>query len=95
MKRVKRFGVYQTAKISAIIYFIISALFMVPFGLFFSTIGGGAYDSMPFFGGMFFFLLPFFYAFIGFVFTALGCVIYNMIAKYAGGIEMEIETIEE
>jgi len=33
MKRVKRFGVYQTSKVAAIIMFFIALIFMVPFGL--------------------------------------------------------------
>ena len=33
MVQIKSFGVLQTAKFSAVMYFIFSAIFMIPFGL--------------------------------------------------------------
>ena len=34
---------------------------------------------------------PFLYAAMGFVFGALGASIYNVVAKWIGGIEVEVE----
>ena len=42
------------------------------------------------FGIGFALLLPLFYGLLGFVFTALGCIIYNLVAGWVGGIEIEI-----
>jgi hypothetical protein len=91
MKRVKRFGVYQTAKVAAVIYFLISACILVPIGLLVFMFGNSS-SIFPFGGGMILFVLPFIYGFIGFLFTALGCAIYNAVSKWTGGIEVEIET---
>lgn len=45
-----------------------------------------------FFGGMpFFMMMPFMYGGMGFVMTAIGCAIYNLIAGWTGGIEVEVE----
>ncbi len=91
MQRVKRFGLWQTAKVGGIIYFLMGCLFIPFFSLqmLFHDI-----SSFPFEGG-FFLAMPFIYGIMGFIFTALGCVIYNFVASWTGGIELEIETIGE
>lgn len=43
------------------------------------------------FGFGFALIMPVFYAVLGFVFGALGAVIYNLVAKWIGGIEFEVE----
>lgn len=94
MKRVKRFGVYQTSKVAAIIMFFVSFIFMIPFVL----IGGIFRNSFPGFpmgGGAFFIVMPILYAVIGFIMTAISCAIYNLIAQWTGGIEIEFETEDE
>ncbi|MEQ6119110.1 hypothetical protein [Reichenbachiella sp. MALMAid0571] len=95
MKRIKKFGVYQTAKVSGIIYFLIAAVFMIPFGIISSMFGGGNFPGFPFGGGFFFIFMPFLYGIIGFIMAAIGCLIYNAIAKWTGGIELEVETVDE
>ncbi len=35
-------------------------------------------------------LVPIVYGLIGFVFTAIACVIYNIVAGWTGGVEVEI-----
>ncbi|MHB1278610.1 MAG: hypothetical protein ACYC1Q_09430 [Bacteroidia bacterium] len=95
MKRIKRFGVYQTAKVAAIIYFLIAAVFMLPFGLIFSMVGTDKFPGFPFGGVIFFIFLPFFYGIIGFIMTAISCLIYNMVSGWTGGIEVEVETTEQ
>lgn len=95
MKRIKRFGVLQTAKVSAIIYFLISAVFLLPMGFVSSMFGGENFPGLPFGGGTFFIFLPFLYAFFGFITTAIACLVYNLIAKWTGGIEFEVETADD
>ena len=94
MKRIKKFGVYQTAKVTAIIYFIVAAFFMIPLGLISSMFSDEMFPGMPFGGGVFFIFMPFFYGIFAFVITAIGCVVYNLIARWTGGIEVEIETTD-
>ncbi|HMG16861.1 MAG TPA: hypothetical protein VK590_15500 [Saprospiraceae bacterium] len=94
MKRVKRFGVFQTSKVCAIIYFLVSLVIVIPIGLFISTMGGGSSSLMPF-SGMMLLAIPFIYGILGFILTAIACLIYNLIAKWTGGIEVEIETMDQ
>lgn len=92
MQRIKRFGVVQTAKVAAVIYFIMIAVFFLPFALI-GYVTGLLNDFGPF-GGTMFLLAPIFYGAIAFVATAIGCLIYNAIATRIGGIEVELETAE-
>lgn len=94
MKRIKKFGVMQTSKVVAIIYFLLSAVVMIPIGIIGSLIGDAAYPGFPSIGGIFFIFLPILYGILGFIVTAIGCLIYNLIAGWTGGIEIEVETAE-
>lgn len=97
MARIRRIGVKQTAKFVALFYFFVSLVFTLPIFLItlFLGTGGGTQGSMPFggavFGGIFILLLPLFYAVMGGVMTLVGAFLYNLIAKWVGGIEVEIE----
>jgi hypothetical protein len=98
MQQVKGFGVFQTAKFMAILYFLIAAVvcvLMIPFMLMFggmmreSGMGGMGGGMM---GGSIFFLIlaPFIYAIVAFIATAIGCAIYNVVAKRFGGVEIDL-----
>ena len=92
MKRIRRFGVLQTSKVAAIIYFLLSLVFAVPFALISSVAGAEAFPGFPAGGGIAMaILLPIIYAVFGFISTAIGCLIYNAIAGWVGGIEFEVE----
>jgi hypothetical protein len=89
MQQVKSFGIFQTAKVFAALYFIMTAIFAIPI----AVIGaiGGILAGKP--TGLLFLLLlaaPFFYAAIGWLFGALACWLYNTIAAQIGGIEIEL-----
>jgi hypothetical protein len=94
MQRIRSVGVLSCAKMLGILYGCMALLF-VPIALIGglaslatqqtnSAIGGAA---MLAFG----IIAPFLYAGIGFVFGAIGAWIYNLIAKWLGGIEIELE----
>lgn len=87
-KRIKRFSVIQTAKLLAALYFVGTAIFMIPFGLIMMAVGGQ--NSMPF-GGLMVLILPVIYGIMGFVFVAVSCLLYNLVASKIGGVEVEIE----
>lgn len=93
MKRIKRIGVVQTAKVAAVIYFLIIAIVAIPFGLI--SIAFGGFYGIGHWEAILFLFIPFFYALVAFVFTVIGCWVYNLIAKRIGGIEVEIETLNE
>jgi hypothetical protein len=88
MYRVRRFGVIQTANMAAMLYFVMTVVFLVPFAL----IGGMLGDLGDFgFGGIVLFFLPPLYAAFGWIATALACWFYNIIAGFVGGFEVELE----
>jgi hypothetical protein len=94
IRRLKSIAPLQLGKMLAILYGIMGLLF-VPFFLLMSL----ASASMPAqqrvgmmaFGAGFALAMPFLYAGMGFVCGALGALIYNVVAKWIGGIEVEVE----
>lgn len=94
MIRVKKFGVLQTAKVVAIIYVLVSFVIIVPFALIGSFISEEFFPEFDDFGAAALIVLPFMYGLFGFIFTAIGCVVYNLIASFTGGIEIEMETAD-
>jgi len=93
MKKIKKFGVYQTAKVSGIMCFLVPAVFMIPIGLFILIIGGDDILAGTFSNGLALIFLPFVYGIVGFIVTTIGCLIYNRTTKWIGGIEFEVETM--
>jgi hypothetical protein len=43
-------------------------------------------------GALFALALAVLYGVCGFIFTAIGCLLYNVVASWIGGIEVELET---
>ena len=93
MKRIRRIGVFQTSKMMAVIYFFVIAIFLIPVSLVIPIFGKEM--DLPITGGFFLVLLPIFYSIFGFFVTALFCLVYNVVAKYVGGMEIEVEFVEE
>lgn len=86
MKRIKKFGILETAKVAAVLCFILSLIFILPFSIFF--------PSHVFPQKILIIILPFLYSFVGFILTAISCFIYNNIVKMTGGIGVYFETEE-
>ena len=103
--RIKKLGILSVAKMYAAIMLVISLLISIPYGLFIiifsltgaSNIGGQGGLALGgggvVFGLLFMIGIPIFYGVIGFVFGALGALLYNMFAGFVGGIEIEVENI--
>ncbi len=94
MQTIKSVGVLSVAKTMGALYAALGLLFL-PFFLLIGLPGsmipnqGG---QNPFAGGMFFGLrAPVFYGVLGFIFGALGAFLYNLIAKWLGGIEVQLQ----
>ena len=93
-RRIKRIAPLQLGKMLAVLYGIMGLL-AVPIFL----IASFAASQVPAeqrvglmaFGAGFALVMPVMYAAMGFVFGALGAVIYNLVAKWIGGIEVEVE----
>ncbi|MGC9972723.1 MAG: hypothetical protein ABSE56_19245 [Bryobacteraceae bacterium] len=87
MHEIKHIGVFQAAKFAAAMYLLISAVIVIPLTFILMVFGGER--ANPF--GLLALLLPLLYAIVGFVFTAIGCWVYNLVAMMVGGIEIELE----
>ena len=98
IKRLTNINPLQAGKVLAALYFGISLLF-IPFFLVAILVSSFAAHAQPGFhadpvpaiagvGVVFLIFVPLFYAILGFVGGALGALIYNLVAKFTGGLEM-------
>jgi len=104
MFRIRRFGVIRTANVVAFLYIVIIAVIFVPIGLIVAIaipstgLGGeaGAFAgnaggiAIVFFG----LLLAIFYGIVGWIVTAIACLLYNFAAGMIGGIEIQLEAVQ-
>lgn len=97
-RRIKSITPLQLGKMLAVIYGGMSLIF-IPFFLLFGVIaslapkvqGGPPLPAIFGFGLGFAILFPLIYAAMGFVLGIIGAFIYNLVAKWIGGIEVEVE----
>ncbi len=97
-KTLKRISPIQFGKILAAIYGLFTLIF-VPFIIIFGIIGAfaptettGSPAAMILGGAIFIAIAaPIFYAIMGFIFGALGALVYNFAAGLVGGIEIDVE----
>lgn len=80
--QITRFSVHQTSKVVALAYFCFTLIF-IPFFLFFAFQDAGPMK-------WFFVGAPLAYGVLGYLFTAFACVVYNILAKWVGGIEFTV-----
>ncbi len=104
--RIRKLGILSVAKMYAVMMLVISLLISIPYGLFiiiFSLTGAsslGGKESLALGGGGVVLGLgimigmPIVYGLMGFIFGALGALIYNLFAGLVGGIEIEVEGIQ-
>jgi hypothetical protein len=86
--QIRRMSPHQNAKVFAVLFAVSSAIFLVPFGLIataFAPQGAGL-------SGGFLIAAPLIYLVFGYISTALGCMLYNFLFKFVGGIEYESDT---
>ncbi len=87
-KQIINVSPFQTAKVFAVLYFLMSLPLIGFMAIMFS------FSPTPSPGLGFLIFLPFIYLIFGFIFTAIGAWIYNLVAKWVGGIEYTSITIE-
>ena len=105
MFRIRRFGVIRTANVVAFFYVVIIVVIFIPIGLIVSIAvpSGGTLDGVT--GGLagnaaglgivlFGLLIAVFYGVLGWIFTALACLLYNFAAGLIGGIEIQLEAVQ-
>jgi hypothetical protein len=93
--QIKSFAIVQTAKVIGATYLVLTALFFVPLGVIGLVLGiatgnRGPAQLGPVELGLFV-LAPVFYGVAGFIVTAAACLLYNLVAKWVGGIEITVE----
>src|SRR5205814_10616937 len=94
MRRIKRIAPLQLGKMLAVLYGILGLIF-IPFFLIMSMVASQLPSEQRVgimaFGAGFALLFPLIYAAIGFIGGIIGALIYNLVAKWIGGIEVEVE----
>jgi hypothetical protein len=86
---IKRIDPFSFAKIFAVIYAVIGLLAGCIFALVGRSFGGGG--MMASFGMAAIIIMPVLYGALGFIFTALMAVIYNVVAGWVGGVKLDVE----
>jgi hypothetical protein len=82
-----------------ILYGVMSVIFVIPFFLIVSLIGvasarSGAQALPAMFTGIFVIFLPIIYAVLGFVGGVIAAFLYNLVAKWTGGVEFTTEEVQ-
>jgi len=85
-QQIMRLSPVQTAKVMAALYGLMGFIF-VPFFYLAMRLSPG--DNQP--GAWFLIVVPLAYAAFGFVFVAIGCLLYNFVVSFTGGIEADLE----
>ncbi|MGO9097067.1 MAG: hypothetical protein ACLQGV_17825 [Bryobacteraceae bacterium] len=91
MYEIRKSGVLRNSKIAAAMCLVIGAAIMIPMTLFGTIFAGN--HAIPIV--LLMLLMPIGWAVLGFVSTAITCVIYNLIAPMVGGIKVELKAKQE
>lgn len=91
--QIKRLSPHQNGKVMGVLMSVSSLLFLMPMFLFMtlSIPYAEPHGGTVFFPSFMFLIMPLFYLVLGYLFVAVGCLIYNFFVKYIGGIEFELE----
>ena len=90
-KRLIRIAPWQAGKVFAVIYFCISLLVVIPMAV--VTAVSPPVKGMP--GSWFLIFIPIAYALVGLIFVPLCCWIYNLSARFTGGIEVAVTDMRD
>lgn len=85
-QQIARLSPHQNGKVFAVLMAVSSLLFLIPFLLFMATVVPAG-QRPPMF--MMVIVMPVMYLVIGYVGVAIGCLLYNALFKFIGGIEFE------
>jgi hypothetical protein len=84
-KQITRISILQSSKIATILYFILGFLYVL-IGIPMIIFGNDQLRIM----GIVYCAMPFLMAGIGFIFFVISAALYNLIAKWVGGMEFEV-----
>jgi hypothetical protein len=91
---IKSVGVFSVAKVMGAMYALLGLIFMPIFLLVgvAGSMAGGRSNPFGALGGLMLGILaPVFYGVIGFIGGAISAFLYNLMAKWLGGIEVEVQ----
>jgi hypothetical protein len=98
MKTITKFDPLSVMKISAIAYGLMGLLEGALMSVIFSVVRFANPGGRPMppgfnalFGGFAIIIFPIVFAVIGAIFAGIGAAIYNVAARYVGGIQVEVE----
>jgi hypothetical protein len=91
-KQISRLSPHQNGKVVGVLMAVASLVLVVPMFLLmmFSIPALDQHGSPATFPKYLVILFPFLYLVVGYVSTAIGCAVYNMLFDYIGGIEFEV-----
>lgn len=82
-KQLSHISLHQTGKVLALLNFLLTAIILIPLGVYALIIGDTAQATAAFIG-------PFFYAIFTYIFWLIFGFLYNLVAKHTGGIEVTV-----
>ncbi len=85
-QQITRLSPHQNGKVFAVLMAVGSLVFLIPFFLFFTTVMPAGQRPPVL---MMMIVMPVMYLVIGYVSVAVGCLLYNALFKFIGGIEFE------
>jgi hypothetical protein len=85
-QQISRLSPHQNGKVWAVLMTGVFMIILLPFYLIASVFSIGVQGMSP----TQLLILPVMYFVVGYAMTALGCMIYNVVAKFTGGIEYEV-----
>ncbi|MBU1360770.1 MAG: hypothetical protein KKC79_03530 [Gammaproteobacteria bacterium] len=85
-----RLSPHQNAKVFAVMMAVSSLVFAVPFFLIPASMFEVPGSSPPFYVIL---AIPIIYLVLGYVGTFIGCLVYNFLYRFVGGIEFESESV--
>ena len=91
--RIRRVAPVQVAKVMGVLYGIMGLCF-VPIFLFVGSVAPTEPDEVlgTGFSTTLALVMPVLYGGFGFIFTLIGAALYNLVASFVGGIEVEFDT---
>lgn len=102
MFQLKKIDIGSVALYSFLMFLILGLIIFLPLGIFFSIMSSFIPHSsqvpselFPIFGGMFFLIMPIFYAVFGTIVNILIVLCYNLLSLKLGGIKIDLEKVAQ
>ena len=88
-KQITRISILQSSKIATALYVLMGFIYTL-IGVPLLIFGGESMKIMA----ILYILMPVIMAIFGFIFFAIFAAVYNLLAKWLGGFEVEVTTVE-